>query len=76
MAGRRRSRRDQARTGMGGAVSWVPKVATGFSETIMAARTGQRTLKKVISVSGCRLKLPAAARAPISAQGPAWNIRY
>ncbi|KAM5326622.1 coenzyme Q-binding protein COQ10 homolog B, mitochondrial isoform 2-T2 [Glossophaga mutica] len=61
---------------MGGALSLVPKVAAGFSETIMAARTGQRTLKKVISVSGCRPKLAAAAGARISARGPAWNVRY
>nr|KAF6449936.1 coenzyme Q10B [Molossus molossus] len=58
---------------MGGAVSLVPEVVTGFSEKIMAARTGQRALRKVVSVSGCR---PKSAAAPISAQGPARNVRY
>ncbi|KAB0342508.1 hypothetical protein FD754_019434 [Muntiacus muntjak] len=41
---------------------------------IMAARTGQRALKKV--VLGCHPKLAAAARAPAPAQMPSRNVSY
>lgn len=46
---------------------------TGFSKMIMAARIGERALKKV--VSGCHPKSVAAARVPAPAQVPARNVR-
>lgn len=61
--------------GTGGAVGLIPEVATGFSEATMASRTGQSALKKLVSVSGCRPNLTVAAGVPISAQGPARNVR-
>ena len=48
-------------------------LATGFRRMIMAARIGQKALKKV--VSGCCPKSAAAARAPAPAQVPARNVR-
>lgn len=42
----------------------------------MAAWIGQRALRNVVSDSGCRPELAAAAGAPISVQGPARNMDH